>query len=139
MQDGPSDRDLIGAVVQFINEELLPLTADNPRLRFRSLIAVNVLNIVARELTESEPLLRAEWSRLVELLEQPYLELPGQSQQLRQAIEGFNRELCHSLRHDDPRLDNPQWQAQLTEHLQTTVREKLQIANPRFLERETVR
>ncbi len=135
MQDRPTDRELIEAVAQFVSEELLPLTAENPRLRFRSLIAINVLGIVARELTESEPLMRAEWQRLVTLFEQPDLEVPGSSGELRAAIESFNREICRQLRHDT-QPESEEWQTKLVEHLQTTVREKLQIANPRFLERE---
>lgn len=139
MQDGPTDRELIEAVAQFIHEELLPLTAENPRLRFRSLIAVNVLGIVARELTQSEPLLKTEWQRLAKLFAHSNFEQPGSPQELKKAIEGFNQKLCQQLRHDSGlEQENEEWQARLVEHLQTTVREKLQIANPRFLEREMI-
>jgi hypothetical protein len=136
MQDAPNASELLEAVADFLNDELLPLTAENPRLRFHSLIAINVLNIVMRELNESEPLMRAEWQRLTELLAQPAREIPEHPQQLRREITDFNRELCARLRAAPPDLDATAWHAQLTQHLHATTREKLQIANPRFLERE---
>jgi Domain of unknown function (DUF6285) len=88
-------------------------------------------------MSESEPLMRDEWQRLTELLAMPAREMPPQPRQLGQEITDFNRELCARLRHADSDLDTTDWHTRLTEHLHATVREKLQIANPRFLERET--
>lgn len=134
MQDRPNQQELIEAVAQFLTEEILPLTAENPRLKFRTLIAANVLSIVVRELNESEPLLRAEWQRLARLFGQAQTEVPDHPFQLRQSIEDYNRELCSQIRAG--RADSGEWSERLVAHLQATVYEKLQIANPRFLERE---
>ncbi len=134
MQDRPSGPDLIEAVAQFLNEEILPLMADNPRLKFRSLIAINVLNIVTREMHEAEPLMQAEWQRLADFFDQSAAKMPSHPDQLGQTIDDFNRTLCRRLRTGDTGDD--EWSRQLADHLYQTTIEKLQIANPRFLERE---
>jgi len=51
MQDRPDSGELIDAVTRFIEQELLPTISD-PRLRFRALIAANVLAVVSRELAQ---------------------------------------------------------------------------------------
>jgi hypothetical protein len=49
--DRPSARELVEATREFVERELLP-TLDDPRLRFRTLVALNALGIAARELAE---------------------------------------------------------------------------------------
>jgi hypothetical protein len=48
MTDRPSAGELAGAVREFLESEILP-TLDDPRLRFRTLVAMNALGIVERE------------------------------------------------------------------------------------------
>src|SRR5581483_4612963 len=67
MQDRPTDRELIDAVAQFLDSELTPTVTD-PRLRFRALVAANILHIVTRELEQGDAQLRAEYARLTALL-----------------------------------------------------------------------
>jgi hypothetical protein len=48
MSDRPSVGELAAAVREFLESEVLP-TLDDPRLRFRTLVAMNALGIVERE------------------------------------------------------------------------------------------
>lgn len=57
MSKRPTPQELAEAIEEFLSGEILPTVAD-PRLRFRTLIALNALGIVQRELarlpTESD-------------------------------------------------------------------------------------
>jgi hypothetical protein len=50
--DRPSPVELLDAAHEFIEAELLPVLS-NPRLRFRTLVALNALAIASRELRET--------------------------------------------------------------------------------------
>jgi hypothetical protein len=56
MPDRPSASELIEAVFEFLAAEVLP-TADDQRLRFRTLVAMNALGIARRELESNTVLL----------------------------------------------------------------------------------
>ncbi len=51
MHDRPHAPELVEAVREFLTGEILP-TVEDPRLRFRTLVAVNALGIAFRELAE---------------------------------------------------------------------------------------
>lgn len=46
--DRPNARELAAAVHEFLEKEILP-TLDDPRMRFRTLVAMNALSIIERE------------------------------------------------------------------------------------------
>ena len=52
MPDRPNAAELIEAVFEFLASEVLP-TADDQRLKFRTLVAMNALGIARRELESS--------------------------------------------------------------------------------------
>lgn len=52
MPDRPNASELIEAVFEFLASEVLP-TADDQRLKFRTLVAMNALGIARRELESS--------------------------------------------------------------------------------------
>jgi hypothetical protein len=52
--DRPNARELAAAVHEFLETEILPVL-DDQRLRFRTLVAMNALSIVARESPEPPP------------------------------------------------------------------------------------
>jgi hypothetical protein len=54
VSDRPNARELAAAVHEFLETEILP-AFDDPRMRFRTLVAMNALSIVERE--SPEPLL----------------------------------------------------------------------------------
>jgi hypothetical protein len=60
--DRPAASELLEAVTEFLSSEVLPAMTD-PRLKFRTLVALNALGIAYRELTAvtgSEPLSEEE-------------------------------------------------------------------------------
>ncbi len=52
--DRPDALELLEAVTEFLGEEILPVVED-PRLRFRTLVALNALGIAYRELRAGTP------------------------------------------------------------------------------------
>ncbi len=56
MPDRPTASELIEAVFEFLADEVLP-TADDQRLRFRTLVAMNALGIARREIESNTVLL----------------------------------------------------------------------------------
>ena len=51
MSERPTPDELAEAIEEFLASEILP-TLEDPRLRFRTLVALNALGIVRRELTK---------------------------------------------------------------------------------------
>src|SRR5712692_4056605 len=96
MQDRPDKRELVEAVASFIEREIIPSIPD-ARLRFRSLVAANVLNIVARELAAGDTALRDEWQRLAALLGHTG-QAPEREDDLRTEVPALSRDLCAQIR-----------------------------------------
>ena len=65
MPDRPDAAELLEAVFEFLAEEVLP-KADDHRLKFRTLVAMNALGIARRELEASDTVSLAD-ERLAEL------------------------------------------------------------------------
>ena len=63
MSERPTPDELAEAIEEFLAGEILP-TLDDQRLRFRTLVALNALGIVRRELTKVPPLDDAEQREL---------------------------------------------------------------------------
>ena len=126
MQDRPHAAELADAVREFIETEILP-GIDDPRLRFRALVAANGLGILERELTIGPPLVRREVESLARLLgrEGP---IPDDVDGLRRWARDLNRELARRIRAGE----TPEG---ALAHLVATVADKLRIASPRYLAR----
>src|SRR5262249_18332763 len=67
MHDRPTAAELLSAVRQFLETELLPTLSD-ARLRFQTLVAANVLAVAEREVEAEDQHLREEWEWLSGLL-----------------------------------------------------------------------
>jgi hypothetical protein len=132
MQDRPDARELVEAVVSFLEREIIP-TLSEPRLRFRALVAANVLAIVSRELASGDAALHEEWRRLSRLLGKAGSEPPGRDDELRNEVQALTRELCARLRAGE--ADEEPMYVQVLAHVEATVIDKLRVANPRYLER----
>jgi hypothetical protein len=131
MNDRPTPRELIEAVLVFLEGELVPGLSD-PRLRFHTLIAANVLTIALRELAGEDEQLREEWELLAPLLGTAGPE-PVRREDLRQAVWRLNEQLCEAIRAGA--FDEPGRFADLAGLLRLLVVRKLEVANPRYLER----
>lgn len=130
MQDRPNAQELVGAVAGFLSNEIVPTVSD-PRLRFRVLIAANVLGIVARELGAGEGPLVTEWQRLVTLLDEDAGQPPARAEQLRTSVTALNAELCARIRAGE--ADAGEWRSAVLDHVEQTVIEKLHVANPKYV------
>lgn len=131
MQDRPNADELAEAVAQFLQAELAPTLAD-PRLRFRTLIAANLVTVLARELRAGEAPLREEWRALQALLGR-FDGPPAEAAALRAGIDAMGRELRARIRAGD--ADEGPWAEAARAYAHASVAAKLAIANPRFLER----
>lgn len=126
MQDRPHAAELAEAVREFIETEVLP-EIDDPRLRFRTLVAANGLGILEREIVLGAQLVRREVSSLARLLGRAD-PLPDDALDLRRLVGDLNRDLVLRIRAGDIPEGT-------LAHLVSTVADKLRVASPRYLER----
>lgn len=131
MQDRPTAIELLEAVRHHLRDELLP-TIETPPLRFQTLVAANVLAVVARELALSGEQSQAEWERLAALLSYPG-EMPASEKGRGEEIAALNRRLCQLI--ESGAFDEGVPWEQLLAHCRATAREKVAVSNPRFLQR----
>ena len=126
MQDSPTKTTLLGGVVRFLKEEILPNTPDRGRA-FRVRIAAHLVASVAREIEGEEAHDTAELARLAALLDTSLPERAGESAR-RGALAQYNEQLADAIRDGDPAVDVEAARA----HVMETLREKLSINQPRF-------
>jgi hypothetical protein len=127
MYDRPTAAELIEAARLHLEQQVIPVAkAAHHKLYFQTLVAINVMKIVERELALSSGHRRAEWSRLNMLLgEQPQ---PNDIATFDAALADRNAQLCTAIRagaYDDNRA--------VFSHLKATTSEQLEVANPKFL------
>lgn len=128
MYDRPSSLELLEAASHHLQTEVLPVAkATNGKLYFQTLVALNVLTIVGREIQLRGAHLRAEWARLNMLLGGE--DLPETEEALAARLAERNAALCAAIRAGDYDESQP-----LFEHLKATTIEQLEVANPRFLQ-----
>ena len=111
----PDAAELVEAVSEFLEREVAPRLEGQPAFHLR--VARNVLAIVGRELESGEAMAKAEHERLVRLL--------GEDGTL---VE-LNAALARRLR--EGQLGEAR--QEILSHLRETVRDKLKLANPRYL------
>ena len=116
MQDRPTAAELVEAVREFLERDITP--AVDGRLSFHTRVAVNVLATVQRELELGPAQDEAQRERLVALLQHD-----GTTGDL-------ERELAAAIRAGT--LSDAQHDDAVT-HVRATVREKLEVANPKYL------
>src|SRR5205814_252128 len=129
MQDRPTSTELLAAVREFLQREIVPTLGDH-RQKFRALIAANVLGVVERELAGEEERLRAEWARLGALLggdaDAPGAAPPGTLDELRAAIDARKRALCARIQAGE--VDDGPWRLDVLAYARWAVEEKLRVA-----------
>jgi hypothetical protein len=136
MYDHPTAAELIAAARMQIERNVVP-TLTEPRMRFQTLVATNVLAIVERELAGAEAHLAAAWQRMAELLGDNTATRPPAGMELHAAVAAQSLALSNAIRAGA--FDaGPRRQA-LIAHLRSTAEAELAVANPRYLERLTER
>jgi hypothetical protein len=132
MQDRPTRTELLAAVRRFLADEVIPHTSG--RRQFLARVSVHTLGLVERELEHEERHAAREWSGLDDLLgPQP---MPAGRREAHDALAARNAELCARIRRGELDGDGP-LRCRLLDHLRATVREKLEISDPRLLARES--
>ena len=131
MQDRPTALELLQAIRALLEEQILPSLSDL-RLKYQTLIAINVLRMLEREVPEEEGRLRAELGALQELLDLPRTAPPADAALLRRRVLEANLELCERIRQG--LADADPWRQRVLAHVRSAVEEKLRINNPSRLE-----
>jgi hypothetical protein len=116
LHDRPTASELVAAVREYLERDVM--TGTEGRLAFHARVAVNVLGMVERELELGARQDEAERARLVALL--------GHDG----TVPDLTAELARGIR--DGSLAVP-WD-DLVAHVRETVRAKLEVANPRYLD-----
>jgi hypothetical protein len=129
MQDRPTALELLEAVRAFVEDDVAP--ALDRRQRFHALVAANLLAVVRRELEGEEAQLTAEWDRLREVLGHRDEPLPAGRAAFRTRVREWTEELAERIRRGE--ADAGEMATAVREHVSETVREKLQVANPRLV------
>jgi hypothetical protein len=118
LQDRPTAAELVEAVREFVERDVMPDDGLPRRVVFHARVAANVLGVVERELTLGPELKTAERTGLAGLL--------GHDGELRDLLA----ELAGRIR--DGSLDERR--VEVVECVRESVRAKLLVANPRHLE-----
>jgi Domain of unknown function (DUF6285) len=128
MQDRPTPEELLAAVQAFLRADVLPESGG--RVRYHLLVALNLLEIVRRELALEPSHLRRERDGLRAL----GLAGPGAADD-DAAVRHANERLSAAIR--TGAYDADPARARLLAHLRAVLEDKLRVANPAFLERVT--
>jgi hypothetical protein len=129
VQDHPTYDELLAAVQQFLETDVVPVL-EGPK-KFHARVAANVMGIVRRELASEETQLRSEWERLHAVLDAPE-PIPGDRDTVRRQLRQRTAELCERIRSGE--ADAGPWRHAVIAHVRQTVVDKLAVANPKYLE-----
>src|SRR4051812_23917545 len=95
MYDHPTAAELIAAARMQLEQLVIPSIAE-PRLRFQTLVAANVLAIVERELAAGQAHMAAAWQRAAKLQGDSDDQPAGEA--LNAAVAAQARRLCADIR-----------------------------------------
>jgi hypothetical protein len=127
VQDKPSAGELLEALAQFLESEVVP--AFDGRRRFHAIVGANVARIVAREIRLGPEHLRAEYGALCALLG----ETAGKAEASDAELMRLNAELCRRIDRGDADIGG--FRAVVIAFLRSVVAAKLAADNPKMLER----
>ncbi len=125
MNDRPDAVELLNAVRDFVEDELVPRLSG--RERYHARVAANVVAIVAREIESEEDQLLSEWRRLGALLDDP-APAPARRRELRDGIRARSELLVERIRAGG--ADGGVFREAALSHLRHTVADKLVVASP---------
>lgn len=127
MYDQPTASDLLEAATQHFEQHIVPLAkATDRKLYFQTLVAVNVLKIVRRELAHQNSYSRAQWSQLNDILGEQAL--PPDADHLYLALEERTAHLCTLIRQG--KFDDDET---VFKFLMNSTIGQLDVANPKYL------
>lgn len=127
MQDKPTAEELLEALAQFLDAEVVP--AFEGRRRFHVIVAANVARIVAREIRLGPEQAKQEYAALCALLGKSQSD-PAPTQE---ALGELNAELCRRI--DEGAADQGPYRRKVLDFLRSAVTAKLAIDNPKMIQR----
>ena len=132
MFDHPSAAELIAAARMHLEQQVIPSVAE-PRLRFQTLVAANVLAIAERELAAGTAHLAAAWRRAADLQGETADQPAGEA--LPAAVATQAQRLCTDIRAGvyDQLHGEQKWRAQ--QQIQHRDRAKIQQQKQRAMNR----
>lgn len=130
MYDQPSSNNLLDAARHHLEQNVIPSIKEDRVLYFQTLVAINVMKIVGRELELKPKHLRTVWKAL-EALEHTSMTMPHETHLLEKALQDRLEKLCVDIH--DGQYDSLEDDEALLDFLimQTTL--QLEVANPKFL------
>ncbi len=131
MYDKPSLEQLLDAVRVHLQKNVLPVLEEDRRAYVQTQVAINVLNIVEREVQMSLDQMKAEWKR-IDFVQGKPMPMPADPHALRAALYERNRKVCEEI--EAGRYDYAPQRSALFEHLLVTARAQLEVAHPSFLQ-----
>jgi len=123
MHDRPTAAELVEAVREYLERDVMEATAG--RVQFLTRVAINALSTVQRELEVGGAQDAAQHARLVAIF--------SDNADLRTAEFGtaeLEQHLANAIRDDTL---TAQQLSDATAHIRATVRDKLEVANPKYL------
>ena len=127
MQDKPTAEELLEALAQFLDAEVVP--AFEGRRRFHAIVSANVARIVAREIRLGPEHAKQEYAALCALLDESATEAAPTETKLAR----LNTELCDRINRGA--ADQGDYRRKVIDFLRTVVAAKLAIDNPKMLQR----
>lgn len=127
MQDRPNQRELVQAARELFEREVLPTITD-PRLKFRTLVALNALGMAEREMFAGDVFVDEELKGLRALLGEVNGPLPEGRSAKESEAWALRKTLAARIREGSA----PEGTGAF---LKTSIGHKLAIASPRFAER----
>lgn len=124
MQDRPTLDELLEAVAGYLRDDVMANTTG--RTNFHGRVAMNVVEMVRREIASIEDHFAREWDGLDHLL--GVTPMPPHLGAVRSGLLDRNRQLSEAIQ--DGRADEGQWRADVLRHLRQTIHDKLLVSNP---------
>jgi Domain of unknown function (DUF6285) len=129
MYDRPNAVELLDAVRGHLETHVIPSVKHDGKLYFQTLVAINVLRVVERELQLAPDHTQSEWARLDHL--EGVRAMPSDLRAVSSVLHERNTQLCEHIRVG--RYDSEE-RLNLFEHLMASTIEQLHVANPKFLQ-----
>lgn len=130
MYDRPTIEELVDAVRMHLESNIVPEIRQNRKLYFQTLVAINVLKIISREMHLSYDHAVTEWHSLNKVEDKTTVP-PVKLSELKEQLASRNRDFAQAIRRGD--YDRGDTLTRAFEHIKATTRAQLEVANPRFL------
>lgn len=124
MQDRPTLDELLEAVAGYLRDDVMANTTG--RTQFHGRVAMNVVEMIRREIGALEEQNAREWDGLDHLL--GVAPMPPHLGEVRKALVERNQELSSRIQAGD--ADSGEWRDQVIAHLRQTIHDKLVVSNP---------